>query len=397
MIFLLFFINPFFAFFSSFFLLLKKGNKKHERIVVYIIISLFYALLAYTQKSNGLQDTDIIRYYNYFNDFSKMPLFGTDLFYNLNLLFVGFDIVSRVVVNITRDVKFFSLFWTFVSYIYLYLSIENFIRYRRIRLNNIRWFFLIVFCTLCLQLFTQVTETYKQAVSLALFFYGFTLTLLNRKKVGAIYVVFAMLCHLSTLLCLIMYLPHYINHRKMWIVVGISGLIGLINSMNIMTNILNFIGSNSYFLYLLINKSEKYGEELDGFSLSFVFVIQLLVLIVACLYIELLTRKSRRYDNLFLPFLCLLLINLSSAHNFDRSINLASFPMTVLFIDCLTLRTKQKKLRTAVLTFFVISMLFVNTRKTYFRTLDSSGYTSSYMDNSIPKIILSPSFFYFYE
>ena len=397
MIFLLFFINPFFALFSSFFLLLKKGSKKHERIVVYIIISLFCALLSYTQKSSGLQDTDIVRYYDYFRDYAKMPLFGTDLLFNLNLLFVGFDIVSRIVVNITRDVKVFSLFWTFVSYIYFYLSIEHFIRFRRIRLNNKKWFFLIVFCTVCLQLFTQVTETYKQAVSLSLFFYGFSLTLLNRKKVGVIYIVFAMLCHLSTLLCLIMYLPRYVNSRKMWIVVGICGLIGLINSMNVMTKLLNLIGSNNYFLYSLVYKSEKYGEEVDGFSFSFIFVLQLLVLIVACLYIEFCTRKRVRYRNYFIPFLCLLLINLSSAHNFDRYINLAAFPMTILFLDCLTLRTKQKTLYTTVLTFFVIGMFFVNTRKVYFRTLDTTGYTSSYMDNSIPKIILSPSFVYFYE
>lgn len=397
MIFLLYFINPFCAFISSFILLLKKGRSKRKRIIVYIIISLFFAFLSYSQKPGGIQDTDIVRYYDYFKDYAQIPLFDPDLFFNLNVLFLLFDIVSRFVVNIARDVKAFSLFWTFVSYIYIYLSIENYIRYRRLRLNNNTWFFIILVTTVCLQLFTQITETYKQAVSLSLFFYGFTLTLLGRKKYGVFYIIFAMFCHLSTLLCLIMYLPRYLNTRKLWLAVFISLLIGFINSMDLLTQVLNLIGLNNYLLFTLINKTEKYSEVVEGFSISAVFIIQLMALIVACLYIEYGTIKNKKYKNYFIPYLCILLINISSAHNFDRYINLAAIPLAILFIDCITLKTRQKAVYTSVITFFVLSMLFVNTRKTYFRTLDSTGYTSVYMDNSIPKIILSPSILYFYE
>lgn len=394
--FFIFLINPFFAVLFSFWVIYK-GNYDEKTIrYTYIVISAFFALLAYTQKSTALfEDTDIVRYYNQYQEYASMSFNDPKLYYNLNIMYLGFDIISRTMVMITGDVRYFSLFWTFLCYILYFLSVDNYLKYRKIELikSNVLWFLFLSITAFLL--FTQITETYKQSVSSSLFFYGFSLYLLGKKRSAIYWILFSLTCHASSILLLFMFIPFIISNKYSIPILVCSMVIGYIGIMQILDYILSFLGFDAYFFYLLSGKAEKYGDELSGFSISSIFLLQFMLLIISYLYAKYFTERTTENKNFVYAFLCILFINISSPHNFDRYLNLASFPIAVAFIDMLILPPRTKEFRDKMILVFIVGMLFFNVRKTYYRTLDKTGYTSSYMDNSIIKIALSPSFVYF--
>lgn len=396
MILLFFYIlNPFFSFILTFFLINKGYGDRKNIKYVYIVISLFFAILSYTQKSTAaFEETDIVRYYDQYNECEYMTLLDPNLYYNLNIMYLGFDIISRTIVSITGNLQFFSFFWTFICYILYFLSCDNYFRYRGIFLskNNFLWF--IILSVTSFLLFTQITETYKQSVSCACFFYGFSCFLVNKKINSIIWILFSFFCHISSVLLLFMFVPLLLDNRYLNYILLFSIIIGSMDIMMLVGKLLSFIGGDAYFLYLLSGKAEKYGEALGGFSISMVFLLEFFILILSYFYIYLFTECVPKYKNLILPFICILFFNLSSPHNFDRCLNLGTFPLAVLFIDLLTLKPKYIILWRRLITIFIIVMLFVSLRKTYYRTISSTGYTSSYMDNSLRKILMSTSFDY---
>ncbi len=391
----LFVINPFLSLLFSLFIIQKGKCDRKNVHITYLIISLFFAFLSYTQQSTSLLgDTDIVRYYEQYKGCVELSILDPNLYYNMNILYIGFDLVSRLIVSFTGDVRFFSLFWTFLCYILYFLSVENYIKYRRFELtrNNIFWFLLL--SIISFQLFVQITETYKQSVSFALFFYGFSSYLLGNRKKVFVFILLSFLSHISSALLLIMFIPLLVGDRYSLVLLFLSFCIGYVGLMGIAAYFLSLINVDSYFFFLLSGKADKYGGDLDGFSISMVFILQFLVLFFTYLYIKFYTRTPQYYINFFWPFLCILLLNISSPHNFDRFMNLGAFPIAMLFIDVLSLHPKKKELKKNILLIFMLFMIFLNVRKTYFRTLDSSGYTSSYMNNSIINIVVAPSFQY---
>lgn len=275
-----------------------------------------------------------------------------------------------------------------------FLSAENYIKYRKIELSRNNLFCFLLLSIISFQLFVQITETYKQSVSFALFFYGFSLFLLGHKKNAFVLILFSFLCHISSALLLLMFIPLFIGDKYSLLLLFISFCIGYIGLMEIAGNFLSLINIDFYFLFLLSGKADKYGGALEGFSISTVFILQFLVLFFTYLYIKFYTKSSRYYINFVWPFLSVLLLNISSPHNFDRFMNLGAFPIAMLFIDVLSLQPKKIELKKNILLIFMLFMIFLNVRKTYFRTLDTSGYTSSYMNNSIINIVVAPSFQY---
>lgn len=392
----LFVINPFLSLLLSLFVIQKGKCDRKNVHITYLIISLFFAFLSYSQQSTSiLGDTDIVRYYEQYQGCTELSILNPDLYYNMNILYLGFDLVSRLIVSLAGDVRFFSLFWTFICYILYFFSVENYIKYRKIELtrNNLFWF--LILSIISFQLFVQITETYKQSVSFALFFYGFSLFLLGNKKKASLFILLSFLCHISSTLLLLMFTPLIIDEKYSIVLLVLSFCIGYIGLMEIATNLLPLINVETYFFFLLSGKADKYSGALEGFSISMVFVIQFLVLLFTYLYIKFYTKLPQYYTNLFWPFLCILLLNISSPHNFDRFMNLSAFPVAMLFIDVLSSPPKKTQIKKNMILIFIIFMVFLNVRKTYFRTLDSSGYTSSYMDNSLINIVGATSFQYF--
>ena len=93
--------------------------------ITYLIISLFFAFLSYTQQSTSLLgDTDIVIYYEQYKGCVELSILDPNLYYNMNILYIGFDLVSRLIVSLTGDVRFFSLFWTFLCYILYFLVVS---------------------------------------------------------------------------------------------------------------------------------------------------------------------------------------------------------------------------------------------------------------------------------
>ena len=393
--FIAFLVNPFIGLLFSL-LFLRKGKYNDQgKIFMYITISLFFAVLAFTQKSTSADvETDIIRYYDSYKDCIYYSIFDKDLYFNLNITFLAFDIISRVIVAVSGNVQFFSFFWTFICYILFFLSLDNYLRFRNIKLSKKDHFILILVSVTSLLLFTQITETVKQAVSISCFFYGYSLFLCGNKKSMIFWIILSLFCHLSSVFLLLMFIPFLFSQKYFNIILITSLILGILNVMNILNLILSMVGVETYLLEILSHKTEKYAEDLGGFSISAIFIIELLVILLACLYIKKSTYHSPKYFNLMLPYLCVLFLNISSPHNFDRYLNLAAFPLAVLIIDMLSLKSRIVKNRSKIIILVCLSLFLVNARKTYFRTLAETGYTSSYMDNSLTKILVSPSFVY---
>ena len=180
-------------YFSSIFL-------RHRKIL-YLLISLTFALLAYTQES--INDTDIVRYYSTFISYENAEL-SNIIFYNVlrDKMYYVFNPVSFFIVSVFGDVQFFSLFWIFIVYFLYFLGIENYCIYRKIELSRNQLLLFVFISIFGFILFTQVSEIIKQAVATSVFFYGFSLFLLKKRISALIVLVISIGIHSSVLLLL---------------------------------------------------------------------------------------------------------------------------------------------------------------------------------------------------
>ena len=115
LLFLLFVIWPFGGFITSFFLLYHKNISKGQQSTCLIILSLFWGLLAFTQKSLASINTDCIRYYYDFEYFEQINPFEVFSVFDFSaLLNFVFHPISAFTVALTGNVQSMSLLWTFI-------------------------------------------------------------------------------------------------------------------------------------------------------------------------------------------------------------------------------------------------------------------------------------------
>ena len=391
----IFVISPFFSFLFSLLVLIMQDFSRKERRYLYFLISLFFALLAFTQKSTSLiLETDVVRYYEAYDEYVSKNVFDSNFFFNLNITYIAFDIVSRVVVSILGNVQYLSLVWTLLSYYLYFLSIDNYLVFRSVKLSNGNLFLIIFLGVTTFLLFTQITETLKQAVSISLFFYGFSLFLCQRFKLSIFIIILSLFFHLSTVFLSVFFLPFALQERSLLKLSILALLIGKLNVMNMLNILLQYLGTYSYLVLILLHKTDMYGNSLHGFTISSIFFLQMLLLVIIACYIYFGTFKPKGFMNFIFPMLIVLFLNISSPHNFDRFLNLLAFPLTIAFVEIIILKSRIRKFVCSFFFIFSFCFFMLNARKTYFRTLADDGYSSSYLDNSPVKIITYPSYLY---
>ena len=123
-------LSPFLAIIYAIFLLNRIIINTKSVKIIFALISLSFALLAFTQKSLFYEDTDIQRYYD-----GLAPILNQDysvilFIFSQDILTYVFTPVNVAIVLLTRNVQYISVFWTFIIYYLFFLSISNYIEIR---------------------------------------------------------------------------------------------------------------------------------------------------------------------------------------------------------------------------------------------------------------------------
>lgn len=388
------FVSPFLTLFVLLGLFFKVKLTEKEITFFYLLISLSFALLAYTNEStaemSGGITTDIVRYYK-----SVSPYVHLNLSEALNLSFTFVEIepvyviVSACVVSLTGDVQMISFFWIFTVYFLYFLSLKNYMRYRSISLSSHQLFCLVFISLFGFILFTQATEILRQVVATSVFMYGFTLLLQNKKK-GYIYIFLSLGVHVSVIFLLFLLLYKKITKNGFLIFFIVSLFLAIYNVMEFASILLPDVG----YLGGLREKALAYTEELGGFHNSKRYLILSCLYFLMVLYVQYKIKPPSAILKTGYLYLLILLMNYSVPHNFIRFVNMSHFFYAIFFIEMLNDTHIKRPFRLCFLTGVAFLFLSLNFTMTRGRTL-GKGYTSAYMNNSINDILFSsvPAFF----
>lgn len=387
---LLFLISPFFSMVASFWMLFKKNMTRGGLLACLIVISMFWGILAFSQKSLAAEDTDCIRYYQSMELYETLNI--TDCFQIINFLellnFIFYP-VSVIAVSITGNVQIMSCLWTFLAYILTYISIRRLMEYYG-NFNQKDFAKVILVCTFCFMAFVQISELLKNSAAFAVFFYALTLYMSGGNKLYTmIFVVIAIGLHPSVMMLLPLFLYKVLN-TKFAIVLGVAlFLISLLT--NIIELALSILPGSGYF-ELLLNRFEDYG---DGQTGSTHYVAIQLALLCSALYLWYKHKYNKEISyaiNLVLLYFIISNINYYNLVAYLRFSIFSHWLFALIYIWYIKVSFESKNIST-IKKILVIFMLIMTTRWTLSRTV-SGGYCSSYMDNSLPKIMFSTSYNY---
>lgn len=357
-----------------------------HKTFLFTIISLTFGLLAFTQTS--ISDTDISRYYAMFGPFMNSDLHSLSLSDSFvdNLYYV-FNPVTIAIVAVFKNVQYLSLFWVSIIYFFYFLSCSAYCKFRKIRLNPTHFTFFLLISILGFILFTQVTETIKQAAAISVFFYGFTAYLNNNRLKAAIFTVLSIGIHSSPLLLLPLFF--YRQIKRVWLITFflICLIFSFVNIMEIVVSVVPEVG-----ILMLIN--EKVSQYLDpnASTASSLLRYDFLMVFLFSQYLVLKcfsSFRNVRAINIILIYICLVITNRFMVQNYCRFVNMSYVIYGFAFIEIICTRFSIKNFRNLYLTILIIGYLITNLHMTYYRTIGGQ-YLSHYFDNNLLKIILSP-------
>lgn len=377
-------ISPFIGiFFAIAILTLIKVDSGSLKIVCFFI-SLSFALLAFTQKSLYWDGTDIERYYYDLAPLVKLDSRVIPIVLASDILTYVFTPINVIVVVATKNVQSISIVWIFIIYYLLFLAIINYIElYHKSILNNKRFLTLtILFIIFGSVLFTQVTETIKSAVAFSLFWYTFTLYL---KGINKIYIVLLSFIgvgiHPQTLMFLPIYLYQRFNYKYLFIAAIITVILSI--RINIIEVVLSILPSGGWF-DMLKERAFGYGMASgESSSKRYIFIGLLCLFTSLFIYKEKIYTQENKTGNIILIYSIIMFLNFNISDAFIRFANFISYIATIEFIDLYCRkRTRQ------ISYLFTIIFMVLNLQMTLGRTI-GGGYCSSYMDNSISKMLFS--------
>lgn len=385
-------LSPFISvFFILLFVFSYKVNYSELKYLCFLI-ALAFGLLAFTQRSLALGDTDIVRYYNAFEPFVQQNLSLSDIFsmvYNENILTYTFSFINIFLVSALRNVQYISLFWVCLTYYLYFVSVIKVFRYENIAFSKLNNFLLLFFSVFCILIFVQITETIKNAAAFSIFFYLLTLFIYeNPSKAKMLLGLFLGIgVHSSLLMLLPLFFYKFFNTKFLSILfIIIVAICPFINIMEIAGSILPDFGIFSS----LILKSNYYAmDAASNSSIRYILISVAILLMGIYLVQRRLFTKENKYINLVLLYLIIMYLNYNNSNGFLRFANFSSFIIAFEFAQFLWNKRKNALVLCVIISFFFASNLLI----TYSRTRPG-GYASSYMDNSLSRIFFSTTYDY---
>lgn len=386
----LFFISPFFSMVASFSMLFRRNLTKGGVLICLIIISMFWAILAFSQKSLAAEGTDCIRYYQSMELYETLNI--TESFQIVNLLellnFVFYP-VSVIAVSATGNVQVLSFLWTFIVYILTYISIRNLMEYYG-NFNQKDFANVIIVCTFCFMAFVQISELLKNSAAFAVFFYALTLYMTGGNRFYVmIFVLISIGIHPSAIMLIPLFLYKILNTKFVIVLCIVLFLISLLTDC--VGFILSILPGSGYF-ELLLNRFGDYG---DGQTGSTHYVAIQLILMCSAFYLWYKYKSDKEISyviNLVLLYFIISNINFYNLVAYLRFSIFSHWLFALIYIWYIKGSIGSKNVNT-IKKLLVVFMLIMTTRWTLSRTV-SGSYCSSYMDNSLPKIVFSTSYNY---
>ncbi|MFN3446373.1 MAG: EpsG family protein [Bacteroidia bacterium] len=367
-----------------------------SRVFAYLLISLSFGLIAYTAKSVGVEQTDLVRYAQ---AHQKMAFIN-----NLNDLLVSQVLISGeinalyIIISFTLAKLFPSnpqvllLFWVCLSYLFILLAFHEFTKINNLKRDS---YFLYLLLVVIIGIpFSQTAETIKQCVSASILFYAIMLRV-NNNKFGWLFAIVSVLIHMSSLMILPVFL--LMNNKsiiRFWIPILLFSF--ALSFFNIVELLNDFI---AVFMVDGIKERgavyEEYGWELSRrynlilFVYFIAMIIQVIVIDKISAYFkdkkELVVKIKRLVLVQFVAFI-ILLLNRSNVHNFVRY-TICYYPFFIAAILNFDFFNLEKKEKTLLWFVFLVFFAFMNITLLGFRTDINTGYANSYLDNSIVKLL----------
>lgn len=387
---LLFVVNPFWGFVVSLYLVRNKICINQLQ-TIYVFISLFMALVAFTQVT----DTgDITRVYESIvsdNPYFKRAPFDY-LLENRNILF---NLMNQLLYTVIGDVRIVSSFWIFILYFFTYKAIINILSYKELELEAGDVLLLTSSVVFCFIFFSQVTEIMKQGVATALFLYAFSCILLNKTFQAVIVMVIASLIHLSSFFFLPVLLIFVCPGKIIYIIFFISFLFRTFNLMSAVIEMMGHItGVDIFLLTEVQNAAEAYenGGSDNFFSSSSLFFVVLFWHFTIFTAITAIVKGDSILINACLIMIIILNLSFSNDHNYTRLLTML-FPFYI-FIMIELLECEEFQWQRIVIYSFCFILMVFNFRMLIGRFV-SDTYRTSFLDNSLLNLISYPSFMYF--
>ena len=388
---LLFILSPFLSMIVSLVMLFRKKMSENAITICLVIISLFWGVLAFSQKSLYYEGTDCTRYYYSLEIFENFNLL--DALPNINILemlnFVFYP-VSIFVTSATGNVQYVSFFWTSLVYFLTYISSRRLMKYYGC-FSQKKFAFVVLISTFCFIVFVQVSELLKNSAAFAVFFYAFTLYMTKGNKLATgLWVLVSIGLHPSVIMLLPLFLYKTMNTKILFFVSVILSL--LVASTNIIGILMNIMPGGGYFDLLM----DRFGDNSKGQSGTLHYIVLQVAMLLTSLFIYF-NRKANKKEPCYAVNIILLYVLISNMNFYNlvaylRFSILTHWQFSLLLISLIQGSINSSRI-SIVKKCLCIFMFIMTARWTISRTIPG-GYSSSYMNNSITNILFSTSYDY---
>lgn len=383
--FLLCLVYLFLPLFGGIFLLIFSLRFKKYLSVTLLFVSFSFSLLAFCADSSGLISTDLERYRAQYLTYVGSP-FGW--LFSVNIIF---DSITWLFANYVSDnVRFVGMIWVFISNIFLMFSVRKLLEY----FIPYNWgVYLICYISVFLIIpLAMQNELLKQVSVFAIVLYILVRNL-DLKKMDVLSLclsAIALFIHPATALCL---LP-LCFFKNMWFQkkIALFLLISLVMSQIDILSLAMRIPLPDFLdnLLGLQEKIQAYSNFSDwGGSRRFYIVLLFYGFVVFNLRSFINDEKYRNAVMALIIMLCILLINMSSNHNFARLTN-TLYPF---FIMAFIISVAVMKVRGLFYYLFVLAALVLSNVIQYNSNMHNSYYLT-YMHNDIVCLFTSTVFDY---
>lgn len=361
--------------------LLYYSLKKHYCVfLTLLLVSFSFSLLAFCADSAGKIDTDIVRYRSQYDAFVYNS-YGIG--FSVNIVF---DSISWLFAHyISNNVRTIGLVWVFVSNFFLMLSVRILLSLfvkGEDSIDHLKYYIAVI---LIVPLAMQ-SELLKQVTVMTMVLYAVCRSIAGRNRIVSwCWAVIALFVHPATAVC---FFPLSF-FRKQWF----QDRIGLFFCFSLVLSQIDILAFASHIpfpvfidnLLGLHDKIEHYSS-FSSWGGSWRFYI--VFFFYSCLVLNLLRaiKKPHFRDAIIalITVLCVLLINMSSNHNFARLTNtLYPFFVMALIVGTVIGRIRKKELYCVVVGLLMLSNII------QYSSNMSNEYYLTYMDNDYFRLFTS--------
>ncbi|WP_177230470.1 EpsG family protein [Chitinophaga sp. CF118] len=356
-----------------------------------LLIALSVGLISYTTKSISQEETDINRYYFVYQSFANVGSFRDFVFAiflegEVNPLFQSINFLLAK--TFPENPQMLPLFWVTITYYFSFITYYILLDICDIDEKR-RMVFAVAIALVGVIYFGRTTESIKQCSSAAIFGYAVARAIMKKGK-GSLFVVIAILVHISSIILLPIYwsVNSKFIRRHLKIIFIFCFLASFIDLNKFIALIVNNVPIFPAAITDKLLTYEDYNVPSSIRLLITFFIYAILIGLLAWHYYKKKNERDKTFLIVQVVAFCILLINKSNAHNFMRYIY-SYFPFIGMAYLKFSGFNNWKKNEYMVLHFVFISFLIYSNISYLLYFTDAAGnYANSYLDNSVRNLFI---------